>query len=198
MANLLEQSSNAVALDNNKQWRVHRYVDGQAKFWAPNLKLSNLRENTVDQLNSEQLQIAHSKDQFLVITSHDMFFKKTFVNDPLPDSQHFKILLKSQDSRETQINFYRKNLVEFQEKNIVAQNINEALMPGYDVVLPSLPREWPDVQHLACRIGLDLQEQDFVHYKKILSGELKYTTPGIEYYESYNDHDGTVKYLKIN
>ena len=49
LANLLEQSPSVIALDGIKPWRIHRYVDGKAKFWAPTLQDTSRRTNKVDQ-----------------------------------------------------------------------------------------------------------------------------------------------------
>jgi hypothetical protein len=197
-ANLLEQSSNVVALDQNKHWRVHRYVNSQAKFWAPTLGNTEKRINTIDQLNNQQFAVANSDDQYLVITSHDLTLKTTFLNNTFLDQKHIKILLKPKDSVKSWVNYKHKNLVEFNRLPTTQPELNPLALLNFTVHLESVPTDWKDIKKLTDTIGLNLDEKDFIHYRKIVTGEFQYTTPGIEYYESYIDADNVTKYKKIN
>lgn len=195
-ANLLEQSLNVVPLDGNKQWRIHRYVDSKVKFWAPNLCNGEHRNNTAEQLTNYQLEIANSNDQYLVITSHDVELKKTFQKNILPENKHIKILLTSKNIGDARI----KNLIEFNQSlnSQVLEKINNIDPSNFTMQLDAIPNSWEDIKKLVENFGLDLSEEDFIHYKKIVSGEVLYTTPGIEYYKSVIDPDNITKYIKLN
>lgn len=196
-ANLLEQSTNVVPLDGSKQWRVHRYVDSRVKFWAPNLCTNNdgRRDNVIEHLTEEQLAIANSNNQYLIITSHDIELIKTFKKNMLPKDRHIKVLLTSSNFRDARI----KNLMEFNHEsdNQNPETINSKILLNFDVCLDSIPKNWEDIKSLVDNFGLNLSKENFDHYTKIVSGEIVYTTPGIEYYESYIDVDNITKYIKI-
>ena len=197
LANLLEQATNAVPLDGNKQWRIHRYVDYKVKFWAPNLQNTSQRINTVDQLNDQQLKIALSDDQYLIITSHDVELKNTFSENTVPTDRHIKILLKIKDRREEIAAFNFKNLIEFDPS--IDDRRSLPINPlDFTLQLDQVTDNWEDFKKITDIIGLDLPQAAFDHYKKIVSGQLRYTTPGIGYYESFIDADNITKYLKIN
>ena len=196
-ANLLEQSSNVIALDANKHWRVHRYVDHQVKFWAPTLGNIAQRINTVDQLDDQQLAIADSNNEYLVITSHDLTLKTTFLKNTLSDQKHIKILLQPRDGYKSLNNYRLKNLIEFVHMPQTHVELKTGALSNFIVSLKSVPNYWTDIKKLTDAIGLKLDEKEFIHYKKIVTGELQYTTPGIEHYKSYIDVDNITKYTKI-
>ena len=64
--------------------------------------------------------------------------------------------------------------------------------------MESIPDHWADIKNLADFLGLELTKEHFMHYKKIVTGELMYDTSGIEYYKSFIDVDNVTKYKKIN
>lgn len=197
-ANLLEQSLNVVPLDGNKQWRIHRYVDSKVKFWAPNLQNNSFRVNTVEKLTKKQIDIANSNDQFLIITSHDLTLKNVFQKSVLPDNKHIKILLTSNNIKEQRVTSQIKNLIEFNSAIINGVSINNVNLLNFDLHLDTIPDDWNNFKNLVDNIGLNLPKEEFDHYKKIVSGEVLYTTPGIEYYKSVIDVDNITKYIKIN
>jgi hypothetical protein len=194
-ANLLEQSTNVVPLDGNKQWRIHRYVDSRVKFWAPDLCANGIRNNIVEKLNDEQLAIANSDNQYLIITSHDIELKTTFEKSTILDHKHIKVLLTSGNLKDARI----KNLIEFNHSrnSQKLKQLNNNILSNFTVCLDTIPNNWKDMKNLIDSFGLKLSEEDFDYYKKIVSREVVYTTPGIEYYESYIDADNITKYTKI-
>lgn len=197
-ANLLEQSSSVVTLDGIKTWRIHRYVDGKAKFWAPNLQNTPRRINTVDQLTAEQIEIANSNTQHLVITSHDTQLVRTFQNDTLPDDKHIKVLLLSKDFNEGLHVGMRKNLIEFDlSAPIIHQQPSVRSEMDFVLYIDEITDSWEYNKQFANNIGLSISQSDFEYYKKLVSGELLHTTPGIEYYNSSIGADNIVRYAKI-
>lgn len=198
LANLLEQSPSVIALDGIKPWRIHRYVDGKAKFWAPTLQDTSRRTNKVDQLTAQQLEIADSNTQYLVITSHDTQLANTFQNDTLSKEKHIKVLLLSKNFNDSLRVGMRKNLIEF---NLTAPiiDLEPTISPDMDFILyiDEIINSWEYTKQFAENIGLSISQSDFEYYKKLVAGELLYTTPGIEYYNSSVDADNIVRYVKI-
>lgn len=197
VANLLEHSSNAVTIDGELKWRIHRYVDCKVKFWAPNLPGVPDRRNTVAQLSEEHIKIANKDDQYIIVTSHDLQLKNTFLNSTIPKEKHIKLLLTFDNFVKQQVNFNTKNLIEFDRSQL---KIHRQMRHGpMDFVLDvDRITDWKYTKDIVSKIGLQLAQEKFEHYKQIVDGKVKYTTPGIEYYKSYIDTDGIVKYSKIN
>lgn len=197
VANLLEHASNAVSIDGELMWRIHRYVDRKVKFWAPNLPDAADRSNTVSKLTARHIDIANRDDQYLIVTSHDLQFKNVFLNGILPDKKHIKLLVTRNSLLEQEIDFNIKNLVEFDQQSIKApapcryNNMNAIL--NVDKI-----SNWEYTRSIVEKIGLVLTHQDFTHYRKIVTGEIVYHTPGIEHYKSYIDNTGLTKYTKID
>jgi hypothetical protein len=198
VANLLEHSSNAVSIDGKLTWRIHRYIDNTVKFWAPNLPGLDFRTNTVNHLTEQHVRIANSNDQFLIITSHDLQFANVFLNSSLPENNHIKLLLTSKDFIKQQINFNTKNLVEFNQLQLKPYRLSGPKHGPMDFVIDvDRITDWEYTKEIISKIGLQLGQENFEHYKKIVEGEIMYDTPGIEYYKSFIDN-GITKYLKIN
>lgn len=198
VANLLEHASNAVSIDNEVTWRIHRYVDYKVKFWAPNLPGITDRTNTFNQLTTQHLEIANSNDQYLIVTSHDIRFNNVFQNSNIPEEKNIKLLLTANDFINQQINFKIKNLVEFSQDQLIQDKI--FIHGDMDFVLnvDAMQRgDWEYTKEIFNKIGLDLDQKYFDYYTKIVSGELSVDTAGVEHYTSYVDN-GITKYSKIN
>jgi hypothetical protein len=198
-ANLLEHSANAVTIDSNKQWRIDKYVNNRAKFWAPNLNNNTSRYNAVADLNDHQLEIAQSNDQYLIITSHDVALKYTFANDTLSKEKHVKLLLVSNNYTELLITGLHKNLREVDMDQIPkAQPCT--IHPDMDLTanIANLQDSWTSTLALTTSIGLDLSQCFYTHYQDILTGKFLYTTPGIRYYQSTVDTNNITRYTQQN
>jgi hypothetical protein len=199
VANLLEHASNAVSIDRKVTWRIHRYVDSKVKFWAPNLPGITDRNNTFNQLNTEHLEIAHSDDQYLVVTSHDIRFNNVFQNNNIPEEKNIKLLLTANNFINRQINFNIKNLNEFKHDQLMQdKQVIHGVMDFVLNVDTMQLGDWKYTKKIIDQIGLTLDQTDFEHYNKIVSGELAYENLGIERYKSYISNDGITKYIKIN
>jgi len=200
-ANLLEHSTNAVTIDKNKQWRIHRYVDFKVKFWAPTLQNTNFRLNTIDLLDDYQIAIANSNTEYLIITSHDVELKKTFLQNKIPKKKHINILLTSDNYYNQQLNFYIKNLVEFDQSilnNEPTKSLPALTNMDFIVDIDKIINCWEYTKQLTTQIGLELDQKQFNHYQKIINGEILYNTPGIDYFVSSVDSDGITRYTKTN
>jgi len=201
-ANLLEQSSNARTIDGIKQWRIHRYVDSRAKFWAPNLQNSAERKNSVNLLNDQQLEIANSDTEYLIVTSHDCEFKNILSSSLIPGNKNLKVLLISKNSKLCTYNYLIKNLKEFDslQHPIIAKKHNQQISKDVDFVLDldKIISSWEYTKQFTLDIKLNLEQESFEHYRKIVTGELMVETPGIEYYKSTIGIDNIVRYSKLN
>lgn len=199
-ANLLEHSSNAVTIDGDKKWRIHRYVDSQVKFWAPTLKNTPERINTVNQLSDSQIQIAQSKDRYLIITSHDTSLIKTFDNDIIPFENHIKILLEPTDRYKQLVSFRIKNLIEFNPDHIKSTFKSDSKISNMDYVadLDKILNDWVYTKSFVTNIGLKLSKKAYLEYKNIVLGHTMYNTSGIEYYKSMLNSNNIIVYEKIN
>jgi hypothetical protein len=197
VANLLEHGSRAVSIDSELKWRIHRYVDYNVKFWAPNLPGLDHRGNTVDQLTEQHIEIANSNDQYLIITSHDLQLKSVFSNNTVPKEKHIKLLLTYDDFVKQQINFKTKNLIEFDQSKLTTYR--RVLKHGAMDFILNVDKinDWVYTKNIVDQIGLQLAQKDFDNYKKIVAREMLYDTPGIEHYKSYLIN-GVTKYMKIN
>ena len=198
VANLLEHASNARTIDGNTPWRVHRYVDNKVKFYAPTLgKQNNIyRINTIDLLDDRQLEIANSDTEYLIITSH---VNPNLVSNKIAANKNIKILVTSNNSL---YNALIKNLTEF---NISDTWVNDPKIgtaePGLaDIVvdIDNIMNDWEYTKKFTLDIGLNLSEKNFNYYRKIVTGDVIFTTPGIERYKSVTGADNIVRYSKIN
>jgi len=197
VANLLEHASNSISIDSEIKWRIHRYVDNAVKFWAPNLPGLTDRKNTVNQLTAQHIEIANSNDHYLIVTSHDLQFTNVFLNSILPNNKNIKLLLTYNNYIDQQINFLTKNLIEFNRSKLKKYRRSDYAQMDFILNIDAI-HDWKYLNNIVSKIGLKLDQKDFEDYKKIVLGELIYTTPGIEYYKSYVNEDNITKYQKIN
>lgn len=208
IANLLEQASNARQLDKNKSWRIHRYVNNQVKFYAPTVPINsdsaNSRNNPIEMLDDYQVKIANSDTEYLIITSDNIWYTPDLLYTLVPSNKQIKILVTSKNSR---YNYLTKNLIEF---NMLTEKI--------PIVVPGGPRDekaaagaaaavidhdnivdnWEYIKKFTLDIGLDLTQEDFNNYIKIVTGELIHHQLGIEHYKSITGIDNIVRYSKLN
>ena len=201
-ANLLEHAANARKIDGVDQWRIHRYVDNKVKFYAPNLQNTALRVSTVDLLNDSQLEIANSDTEYLIITTHDTQFQTILSPAVLPDKKSIKILLLSKNYNMARYNYLTKNLEAFDTADLyrLGDNYRQPVTPAADIVvdIDTVVDSWEYTNQVTQSIGLDLAQEDFDHYRKIVTGEFVYCSPGIERYKSVVGVNNMVGYLKLN
>ena len=116
IANLLEQSQTVVSIDSNPPvWRLHRYVDGELKFWAPTIdQLHCFRRDQPFKVSNNMLSQRYvelvKSNQNIVVTSHDIFLK----NLRLSDEQHIlefnqvKVLITTQNPKQAMMSNLKK------------------------------------------------------------------------------------------
>ena len=201
-ANLLEHAINARTIDGADQWRIHRYVDGKVKFFAPTLQNNTTRFNSVDLLNDIQLEIANSDTEYLIVTSHDTHFQTILSPAVLPDNKNIKVLVLSENHNMTRYNYLIKTLESFNNADLptLGNNYRQPVTPQADIVvdIDKVFDSWEYTKQVTQSIGLNLAQEDFDHYKKIVTGEFVSHSPAIECYKSVVGVDNMVRYQKLN
>lgn len=201
-ANLLEHAAQARTIDGVVEWRIHRYVNDKVKFFAPTLQNTALRVNTVDLLNDRQLEIANSDTEYLIVTSHDTRFQTILSPAVLPDNKNIKVLLLSKNYNMARYNYLTKSLEAFDNADLhtLGDNYRQPVTPQADIVvdIDTVVNSWEYTKQVTQSIGLELTHEDFDHYRKIVTGEFVYCSPGIERYKSVVGADNMVGYRKLN
>jgi len=208
-ANLLERSRTITTFDqNDRPWRIHRFVDNCPKFWSPTVdqnkcfrtgqpfytKNNKLNQNYVDHVNCGTSIICTSHDTSLKLLEisdcRDVFFKK-----------QIKVRLQHQDCIDTYKQFAIKNL-----QNIPA-DLSYANMPklksidfkkfDYVVNIEKIQTDWNYVSKVCNDLNIELDPAEYQNYLCILAGSTQFDHPGIERYQS-SIVNGCFHYNKIN
>jgi len=210
-ANLLEQSRNIQPFDladtGQKSWRLHRFVDNQPKFYAPDVdsrgcfrKLRIPFSTSNNKLNKWYVDCVNQKIN-TVCTSHDLtleLLEKSECTDIFLNGQ-IKILLDYTDEHRVGRQFTIKNL-EPGPVDIAFVNMNEILdLKKFDYVLniEQLQTDWQYTKNFCKELNIDLNENEYQDYQSILNGSTKFDHSGIPRYQS-SIVDGCFSYKKIN
>jgi len=204
LANLFEHANNVDTIDGQKFWRVHRYVDGLAKFWAPSVFPNNGRGRSTPSMecvDQDFVDTVLGQQIFTIVTDHKI---SQDYDSQLPEifcTNRIKILLKSRDLRLSLQLALKKNLLQIDQKkfNTSHKPVDSDILKQYDysLFIEDILNSWEFTQAFTKKLGLDLDKEHYDNYKKIVSGKLVYTTPGIEFYESYLDQNQIIQYKKV-
>jgi hypothetical protein len=211
-ANLLENADNVEALDDQKSWRIHRYVDYKPKFWMPcpdqNHCFTNLNKSARDtgyafykssNALSERYVDLVNANKNVVVTSRDLGLNFLLSSDCLEilTCKQIKLLLKKRNSS----NIYRDATIKNLLESKVPTHYNPIIHPNesnFDLIIYFEDLlDWTFVQQLASQLHLDISQDSFLHWQEIIQQKLFYTTPGIEYYQSYIDDQDIYRYTKL-
>jgi hypothetical protein len=204
-ANLLEHSNNIETLDQERSWRIHRYVDYRAKFWMPcpdqNHCFTNLdpmsKQRGYAFLEASNVLLPRylelvTDNKNIVVTSRDIQLNFLLGSDQLDILTHnqIKILLKIRDNSNTSYYALNKNLQNFRVRQ-VKNNVNiETDESKFDFVIYFEDLlDWTLASDLFKQMGLVIDNNDFFHWKDIVEQKIIYCTPGIEFYQSYLVND---------
>jgi len=210
-ANLLESASNVEALDNEKSWRIHRYVDYRPKFWMPcpdqTHCFTNLHKSAreigyafraVSNVLSDRYKTLISTNGNVIVTSRDTELNFLLSSDCLDilTQDQIKILLKRKNQSTILHDATTKNLLEVKSNiNYRYIDVDESM---FDLVVYFEDLlDWEFVKKLSKQLNLDIDNNKFLHWQKIIQQKIFYTTPGIKYYQSYIDHSGIYRYKEI-
>lgn len=181
LANLLEHSANVVTVDGTpKRWRVHRIVNDRIKFLAPSVDQNScFRQGNAflaanNQLHEHYVDIAWTRPQNCVVTSHDLSLRLLRNSD----CQH---IFSSQQIRVAIINRNLSTLA----YNSTVKNLQSSwqlpIDPGVDVGqfdyvlnLESLQQDWQLMRNFCEDIGLHLCQSTFSQYQKLLQGDVSF------------------------
>jgi hypothetical protein len=185
-ANLLEYADNVEIIDSDqdpKQWRVHRFVDDQPKFYAnPVDNIRCFRNNqpfllTENQLRPNYVRLVENGIP-TVCTSHDVT-KKNLHNSDCRD-----ILEHNQISVFLYHDSYRNCVYQAALKNLepkLPPDVGDNYYPmrikidynQFDFVLniAHLQSDWNVVNKFCNSVGLNLSKQRFDEYSKLQAGD---------------------------
>lgn len=202
IANLLEHADNVVPLDGRLMWRIHHYVDGQPKFWAPTVdqqgcfrkKFPFKQDN--NQLLPSYLQ-AIDNARTVICTSHDVSLDQVYQSDCIPIffKNHRRILIRNINPRQAfKINCIKnlKEYIPYQPKPSVTMTDD-----AYDFILDEekFKTDWNYVTNFCQTIGLTLDQKFYHEYQQILNNTVVIDST-IEHYES-NINGDIVSYRKL-
>jgi hypothetical protein len=208
-ANLLEQAQEITTLDQSvKTWRLNCYVDGGAKFYAPNFDLNGcFRQgprpfllNEPNQLSSAYVDII-SSNKSTVCTSHDLTLKQLNQSDCLDiiTVRQIKILLENVDPRIS----YRSGMIKnFKLGSLIPTpawvnwNVNMD-RSKFDYVLDAtkIKNDWNYVNNFCQQVGLTLEEIIYRKWQSLLN---KNQDSAFKEYKSIIENNIVIGYNEIN
>lgn len=207
--NLLEHARGMVSLDGIYDWRIHRYVDDQAKFWSPcidenrTFRSDRVFDQSTNSLTDEYKKLI-SLNTNIVISSHLENVHYLNSGDSSDDlkimtSDRVSVLLYSEKSVPDMVKTAKK-------KNLIEYDINE-----YDANSVILMENKNQFDHCVCIdrvisdptyffdfltcLSVTMERQFYNEYLDIVTRGHKVQDPGIEYWKSYLDNN-IVKYRK--
>ena len=211
IANLLEKSQTVVSIDSSPPvWRLHRYVDGELKFWAPTIdqlhcfrrdQPFDISNNTLSQRYVELVK----SNQNIVVTSHDIFLK----NLRLSDEQHIlefnqvKVLITTQNLKQAMMSNLKKTLA-----SLTPEKLNQACdwyleqyqkidHANFDMVIYSedIQRNIDAITNLCGKLSWNLDSQYYTNYIDLITGKI--INLDIDQFVSKITDNGSIAYSKI-
>ena len=180
VANLFEQSSDIVSFDATAEdpvdyWRVHRFVDGSPKFYAPTpdanecFRSGKRFEQIQNTLHPGYARCVAS-DQNCIVASHDVHLTNLLASD-LQDvfcKNQIKVLLTTSDHHKANINAAIKNL----RPTVKFNSAPEIDCKIFDFVLDvdRIQTDWQYVKKFSQDTGIKLDYQSYLEYQDILIG----------------------------
>jgi hypothetical protein len=208
-ANLLERSRTITPFDqNDRPWRIDRFVDNCPKFWAPTVDTNecfrtgrpfNTKDNKLNQNYIEHVD----RGANIICTSHDTSLKLLDMSDCTDVflKNQIKVGLQYQDP----INVYRQ----FAIKNLrnIPADLSYAKIPklksidfkkfDYVVSIEKIQNDWNYVSKVCNDLNIELDHAEYQDYQCILAGSTQFDQPGIARYQS-SIVNGCFHYNKIN
>lgn len=195
-ANLLEHATNARTIDNQKLWRINKYVDYQARFWSPApdrdqcFRYSQRFNCATNQLLPKYLEALQDDQHHTIVTSNDL--NQTHLRDSdnleILTQNQIKVLLSLRQphvARQTVLKNLADTGIKQAERKLDPEDIFDHI-----VYIEDLQQSWDLTKKFTTELGLTLEQDMFNHYTEIISGKLFYTTPGIKYYNSVKTETG--------
>jgi hypothetical protein len=208
-ANLLERSRTITPFDqNDRLWRLHRFVDNCPKFWAPTVDTNACfrtghpfytKDNKLTQNYVEHVD----RGANIICTSHDTSLELLEMSDCTDVflKNQIKVKLHHQDP----INVHKQSAI----KNLqnISADLSFAKIPklksidfkkfDYVVSIEKIQTDWNYVSKVCNDLNIELDQAEYQDYLCILAGSTQFDQPGIERYQS-SVVDGRFYYNKIN
>ena len=206
-ANLLERSRTITPVDqNDRSWRIHRFVDNIPKFWSPTVDQNKCFrtgypfKTQTNRLNQKYVDCVNSGAD-IVCTSHDTSLQLLEQSDfaDLFLRNQIKVALDHQDPVTAYKQFAIKNLQNISVDVCYAKTPRFLDFNKFDYVvnIEKIQTDWNYVSKVCGDLNIELDQQEYLHYQSILVGSSQFDQPGIERYQS-STVDGRFCYNKIN
>ena len=209
LANFFEQSPSCETIDGKpKHWRVHRYVDGLPKFYAPRIDLNGaFRQNFVFSLEGginqlrpeyvEHVTLGHN----VVCTSHDVFLEVLNSSDcqDLLTRQQYKILIDCHDTSAA-YDMANKKLLGLATPTVGRLNLSRIQKTQFDLVLDfaKFVDDWTYAESIMSDLCMPVAEDLYHEWSKIVKGQEILEDSTIEHWKSCLDSGGQLSFSQVD
>ena len=211
LCNLLEQSTDCNSLGAIKQWRPHRYVDGDLKFWMPTPDVKHCFRKPApfkqhkNQFYNNYVNLANQDQGFVIIPSHGINLWALEASDCLDilTANQKKVLLLSKDQKAALQRAERSCLREIKPATPeyldyqIKQKIN---IDKFDsvVYIEDLRSNFDIFDNFCNTLGIVADKNHYDTYLQLIRRELFFVSPGIAYHSSRIDETGILKYDQVD
>lgn len=212
IANLLEKAQTVVSIDSNPPvWRLHRYVDGELKFWAPAIdKLHCFRRNqpfvVSDNVLSHRYVELIKSNQNIVVTSHDIFLKNLRQSDEkhILEFDQVKVLVTTQNPKQAMASNLKKTLEPFtlkkldQEFDWYLEQYKKIDHANFDMVIYSddVQKNTDAIRNLCDKLSWNLDSEYHTNYMDLITGKI--INLDVDQYVSKITNNGSITYSKTS
>ena len=208
--NLLEHANEVVPLDRLLEWRIHRYVDDQVKFWAPTVdhdgtfRCNKSIDLSCDSLTDDYKTLVAAGVP-MVISSHleNMSYLNSGEGPWQLHHDRISIWLYSNKRKAQCVDrATRLNLIEYDVDDRARIKQSAVIPPMADtysraICIEEMQQDKLQFFNFLDELGLTMDEQWYHEYLDISTNTHKITTTGVQYWESYLE--GTLlKYRRIS
>lgn len=208
IANLFEQAQDFHSLDEHPkgEWRIHRYVNQQPKFWAPMIDSEDIGafrykhdkvpfDSKTNQLSNRYLKCVKTRSD-IVCTSHDVYFHHYYQSDCLEiiEKDQIKILLEFCDPKTLMEISAMKCLHQVEYYSI---NPNHVPREKYDFFInpDKFKIDWDYASGIFKDLNVVLDKSIYNEWQDVVFG--RKIVPGVEHFQMSIDDQGYRTYTKI-
>jgi hypothetical protein len=215
LCNLLEQSTDCNSLAAIKQWRPHRYVDGDLKFWMPTPDVNHCFRKAApfkqhkNQFHNNYVNLVNQDQGFVIIPSHGINLRALETSDcqDILTANQKKVLLLSKDRKAAFLRAERCRLLEIRPSALdylpeyldyqMKQKIN---IDKFDsvVYIEDLRSNFEIFDNFCNTLGIVADKNHYDTYLQLIQRELFFVSPGITYHSSRIDENGILKYDQVD
>jgi len=211
IANLLEKSQTVVSIDSNPPvWRLHRYVDGELKFWAPAIdQLHCFRRDQPFEVSNNSLSYRYMElirsNQDIVVTSHDVFLKNLRQSNEqhILEFDQVKVLVTTQNPKQAMLSNLKKTLDPLTPKKLdqaldwYLEQYKKIDQANFDIVIYSedIQKNIDAIANLCSKLSWNLDSEHYTNYIGLITGKIK--NLDVDQYVSTVTNNGSVTYIKL-